>query len=78
MPQCPPLKSGIILSPTSHDLGRITPVNIFPGSSDSKESACNVGDPGSIPQSNPWRRKWQPTPEFLPGKITWMEESREL
>ena len=23
----------------------------FPGSSDSKESACNVGDPGSIPGS---------------------------
>ena len=22
---------------------------IFPGSSDSRESACNVGDPGSIP-----------------------------
>jgi len=23
----------------------------FPGGSDSKESACNVGDPGSIPRS---------------------------
>ena len=23
----------------------------FPGSSDNKESACNVGDPGSIPGS---------------------------
>ena len=23
--------------------------NSFPGGSDSKESACNVGDPGSIP-----------------------------
>ena len=23
----------------------------FPGSSDSKESACNAGDPGSIPES---------------------------
>ena len=23
----------------------------FPGGSDSKESACNVGDPGSIPGS---------------------------
>ena len=38
-----------------------------------KESACNVGDLGSIPESNPWvgkipwRRKWQPTPVFLPG-----------
>ena len=23
----------------------------------------------------PWRRKWQPTPVFLPGKIPWTEES---
>ena len=22
----------------------------------------------------PWRRKWQPTPVFLPGKILWTEE----
>ena len=24
---------------------------VFPGGSDSKESACNAGDPGSIPES---------------------------
>ena len=41
----------------------------FPGSSDGKASACNAGlgfDPwvGKIP----WRRKWQPTPVFLPGE----------
>ena len=29
----------------------------LPCGSDSKESACNAGD---------WRRKWQPTPVFLP------------
>ena len=22
----------------------------------------------------PWRRKWQPAPVFLPGKIPWTEE----
>ena len=35
-----------------------------------KQSACNVGDLGSIPEPGrfPWRRKWQPTPVFLPGK----------
>ena len=33
-------------------------------SSVSKESACNAGDPSSIPGSG--RRKWQPTPIFLP------------
>ena len=36
----------------------------FPGGSDGKVSACNTGDPwvGKIS----WRRKWQPTPVFLP------------
>ena len=39
----------------------------FPGGSDGKESACNAGDPGSIPLGKiPWRRKWKPTPVFLP------------
>ena len=34
-----------------------------------KESACNTGNPGSIPgQKIPWRRKWQPTPVSLSGK----------
>ena len=28
----------------------------FPGGSDGKESACNVGDLGLIP----WRREWTP------------------
>ena len=42
----------------------------FPAGSDGKVSAYNVGDPGSIPGSGKifWRRKWQPTPVFLPGK----------
>ena len=42
----------------------------FPGGSDSKESACNAGDLGLILGSGRflWRRKWQPTPVFLPGE----------
>ena len=42
----------------------------FPDGRDGKESACNAGDLGSIPGSGrfPWRRKWQPTPVFLPGE----------
>jgi len=34
----------------------------------SKESACNAGDPALIPGSGrfPWRKKWQPTPVLLP------------
>ena len=42
-----------------------------------KESACSAGDQGSIPGLGkiPWRRKWQPTPVFLPGKF---HEQRNL
>ena len=36
----------------------------FPGGSVVKNPPANTGDAGSIP----WRRKWQPTPVFLPGK----------
>ena len=36
-----------------------------------KESACQAGDAGLIPGSQrfPWKKKWQPTPVFLPGKL---------
>ena len=42
----------------------------FPDGSEVKASACTAGDLGSIPGSGkiPWRRKWQPTPVFLPGE----------
>ena len=42
----------------------------FPGGSEGKASACNVGDLSSIPGWGrfPWRRKWQPTSVLLPGK----------
>ena len=35
-----------------------------------KESTCNAEDTGSVSGSgpSPWRRKWQPTLVFLPGK----------
>ena len=48
----------------------------FPGGSDSKESACNAGDPvRSLGWEDPWRREWQPTPVFLAGKS---DEQRSL
>ena len=35
-----------------------------------KESACNAGDPGSIPgQEDPLEGAWQPTLVFLPGEF---------
>ena len=38
------------------------------GGAEVKASSCSVGDLGLIPGSGrfPWRRKWQPTPVFLP------------
>ena len=43
----------------------------FPGSSVSKESACNAGDMGSIPRSgrSPGEGNGKPTPVFLPGEF---------
>ena len=35
------------------------------GLAQTAKSACNAGDPSSIP----WRREWQPTPVFLPGEF---------
>ena len=42
----------------------------FPGGSVIKNPPANAGDAGSIPGSGRClcRRKWQPTPVFLPGK----------
>ena len=50
----------------------LTPVSMgFPGVSDGKKSACNVGDLDSIPWVGkiPWRRERLPTPEFQPGEF---------
>ena len=43
----------------------------LPGGSESKESACNTGDLGSIPGLGrfPWRRERLPTPVFLPAEF---------
>ena len=42
----------------------------FPDGSAVKSLPANAVDKSSIPVSGrlPWRRKWQPTPVFLPGK----------
>ena len=43
----------------------------LPCGSDSKESACNAGDPRWIPGSgrSPGEKEWAPTPVFLPGEF---------
>jgi len=45
-----------------------------------KESACQCRRQrfNLWVRKTPWRRKWQPTPVFLPGKIPWKEESSGL
>ena len=48
-------------------------IGVLLGSSAGKESACSAGDLASVPGSGrspiPWRREWQSTPVFLPGKF---------
>jgi len=41
------------------------------GGSDGKEPACQYRRSGFHPwvRKVPWRRKWQPTPVFLPGEF---------
>ena len=42
----------------------------------SKESTCQCRRYGFDPwvEKIPWRRKWQPTPVYLPGESPWAEE----
>ena len=51
----------------------------FPGGSDGKESACHVGDLGSIPGlgRSPGGGCGNP-PVFLPGEPPWTEEPGRL
>ena len=50
----------------------------FPGDSDGKESACNVGDPGSIPGwEDPLEKGMTTRSSILAWRITWTEEPGE-
>ena len=65
-------KNPIIIKPIIKNLFVI----LFHFGSDGKISACNAGDPGSIPglerslgKGNGFRRRqWEPTPVLLPGE----------
>ena len=50
----------------------------FPGDSDSKESACNVGDPGSIPGLGRYAGGENDNSLQLVWKIPWTEEPGRL
>ena len=49
----------------------IAPYPGFPGGTDSKESPCTAGDPGSIPGlgRSPGGGHGKPTPALLPGEF---------
>ena len=52
---------------------------VFPGGSDSKKSACNAGDLGSIPGwEDPLERGMATHSSVLPWEIPWTEEPGEL
>ena len=52
---------------------------VFPGGSDSKESACNAGDLGSIlGWEDPLERGMATHSSVLPWEIPWTEEPGEL
>ena len=59
----------LVGSPLVCDVGSEFPLG-FPGSSDGEASAYQAGDPGWIHGLGrfSWRRKWQSTPVFMPGK----------
>ena len=51
----------------------------FPGGSDSIESACNTGDPGSTPgQENSLEKEMATHSSILAWKIPWTEEFSRL
>ena len=70
----PTLRQNFVLEGKKHDYVLINELyKRKAGGSDGKESACNAGDLGSVPGSGRpppnQRRKWQPTPVFLPGEF---------
>ena len=56
-------------------LGRYLSGEGFSGGSDGKESACNAGDPGSVPVlEDPLERGMATHPIILSWEIPWAEE----
>ena len=53
-----------------HHINQLLQISITPGGAEVKSVCLQCGRPGSDPWVGkiPWRRKWQPTPVFLPGE----------
>ena len=65
---------------TQHQIQHLNPILWWvPGGSDSKESACNAGDPGLVPGSRRSLEKGVATHSFiLAWRIPWTEEPGRL
>ena len=78
MPRCPPQHlptAGI----ETHILGPPSCYKGFPGGTEGKESACNAGDPGSIPrQGDPLEKGMATNSCILAWRIPWTEEPGQL
>ena len=63
--------------PLEEGMATHSSIKSFPAGSDSKESACNAGDLGSVPGlgRSPGEGNCLPTPVFLPGEF---HEQRSL
>ena len=69
---CHPGQIGLEMNLTSVSSCSLLPAVLgFPGGSAVKQSACQCRRHEFDPwvRKIPWRRKWQPTPTFLPGNI---------
>ena len=62
-------------TPLSREFSR---QEFLPGSSDSKESAYNAGDPGSIPGSGKLKKEKATHSSILAWRIPWTEEPGRL
>ena len=69
-----PLGFGLWLGRAGNKIGRSQTIFGFPGGSDGKESACNGGDPGSIPGS----RRFPGEGNGLPLQHSSLEKSMEF
>ena len=83
------LRKSVVVMTTSDDRKHHSDFYLLPRHSVSQPSAVSHAhspvfegsfglDCGSPYSLHPWRRKWQLTPIFLPGKIPWTEKSGGL
>ena len=89
--QQPPLRTWVLIQTPNitlrssflpNEMGEFSMLTLalgFPAGSEGEESACNVGDPGSVPESGRSSGEGNGNPlSILAWRIPWTEESGEL